>query len=91
MIVAYTNDLSNIFSEKIAKSIKKKWIDDQFTNVIDGPDCIDCGITNINIKDISISDSSRKAAVTAVLTKYLIDRVNKNGKDYLDSFHILFR
>ena len=84
LIVAYTNEFNTIFSENIGNLIKKRWIDDQFTNVTDGPDCIDCGITDIKIKDISISDSSRKATVTAVLTKYLIDRVNKNGKCYLD-------
>lgn len=81
LIKIYTNEINNVFSEK-ANLMKKKWIDTQISNVIDGPDCIDCGISKIDIKDISVNNKT--ATVTAVLTKYLIDQVTLDEKIYHD-------
>ncbi|PKM45995.1 MAG: hypothetical protein CVV03_05830 [Firmicutes bacterium HGW-Firmicutes-8] len=76
------DNLNDVFDNKYVEKIKKAWIDDQVTNVQDGPDCVEAGISNIEIKDFSINGNT--ATVTAILTKYLIDRVNQNGKYYLD-------
>ncbi len=74
--------MRDTFSDDMAQKLKKVWVDDQIENVENGPDLVDCGTTDINIKDVSISDNI--ANVTATVTKYLIERVTENGKYYLD-------
>jgi|GEM_PF-6552346 hypothetical protein len=53
MIAFYHNEFDDIFSGEINKkdklsgnTMKEGWIDNQFTNAIDGIDTIDCGVTN---------------------------------------------
>lgn len=82
IISSHSENVSNVFSEKISNDIKKKWIDDTIEQVADGPDCIETGVSNITMNEISIKGET--ATVTAIITKYLIDRVQVDGKQCLD-------
>ena len=84
IISTHTENFNDVFSDAINSkdAMKLKWINAQVTNIADGPDCVDCGVSNILMRDISISNNT--ASVTAVLTKYLVDRIVKDGKNYLD-------
>ena len=78
----YKDELTNNMSDEYANKVKEVWITNQATNAQNGPDCIDCGISNIEIKDFDID--GKTATVTAVLIIYLVDRVNIDGKPYFD-------
>lgn len=77
-----SKDMNDIFSDKMVQKLKKGWVDAQIENAETGSELIDSGITNIDINDISISGNT--ANVNATLTKYLIERINQDGKYYFD-------
>lgn len=57
-------------------------MEDQFINAIDGPDTMDSKVTNVQLIDLSISGD--KAYVTAIEEGYLVDRITRDGKNYID-------
>ncbi|MHB1128271.1 MAG: nuclear transport factor 2 family protein [Bacillota bacterium] len=74
-------DLRDVFTEDLASRLENVWVDRQF-NDTEGPNQIQNGVTNVEIKEITVSDNT--AQVTAVVSKYLVDRVTKDGRNYLD-------
>ncbi|KXG74375.1 hypothetical protein AN618_23250 [Fervidicola ferrireducens] len=74
--------LYEVFTDELAQRLYKSWVEDQFTNAVEGPDQIDSGVNSIEFKDLSISGN--EAHVTVVLEKYITDRITKDGKKYID-------
>ncbi len=88
LTAAYAAEFYELFSENgrgrnrcNVQAMKKAWIDAQMENVKDGPDCVKCGVSAVQIQTCSIAGDT--ASVSAVLTKHLVDRVVKDGKTWL--------
>ena len=75
-------DIKDIFCDQLAQKLLPHWIDSQFENVKDGPDQIGFSVKSIEIEEITFNSSN--VNVTAIIDKFLIDRVNYNGKYYCD-------
>ncbi|GEM_PF-2289190 len=83
IVKMHSANFDDVFSDKIGARMKSIWIDRQVEGAQDDTeDLVDCGVSNIAIKDFSIKEDT--ADVTAVLSKYLIDRVKRDGVFYLD-------
>ncbi|SHM73832.1 hypothetical protein SAMN05660826_01801 [Caldanaerovirga acetigignens] len=74
--------LQELFTDDLAQRLSKSWVENQLERVVDGPDQIDSGVSNVEITDLSISGD--KAYVTAVVEKYFVDRITRDGKNYID-------
>jgi len=74
--------LYEFFADDLAQRLSKTVVENQFESTVTGPDLIDFGVTNVELKDLSISGD--KAYVTAILDKYLVERITRDGKNYID-------
>lgn len=74
------DDLKRFFTKELAQRLSFGWVEAQIQNVASGPEMINCGITDIYFKQISVKKNI--VNVTAVYKKYLDDRAYKDGKPY---------
>lgn len=73
-------DLRTVFTVDLANRLSKSWVDNQFENVLDGPDQIAHGVTRIDLLTVSITND--QAEVTAEVYKFLIDVIHRDGQKY---------
>ncbi len=82
IIKIHSEDVKDVFSDQVSDHYIRSWIEKQPARAIDGPDTIDAGVTGVEINKISIDGNN--ATVNATVSKYFIDRIQKEGKNYLD-------